>query len=119
MLSLNIAFGLFYLIVLAEGKADITLPNLIESIDITNCKSGKQVLDILPGASLTFYYSEAVNHRKNVSMKNENCHYELQTHTKQTNKLSERKKYGFNVYIDEMNLNGHQGDCKDYVKFEV
>ena len=27
--------------------------------------------------------------------------------------------YFFNVYINEMNLNGHQGDCKDYVKFEV
>ena len=52
-------------------------------------------------------------------MKNENCHYELQTHTKRNNKKSLRKGYGFNVYIDEMNLNGHQGDCKDYVKFEV
>jgi hypothetical protein len=56
MLSLSIIFGLFYLIVLAEGYYDSRLPNLIEYIDITNCKSGKQVLDIVPGASLTFYY---------------------------------------------------------------
>ena len=52
-------------------------------------------------------------------MKNEKCHYELQTHSNHNNKKSLRKRYGFNVYIDEMNLNGHQGDCKDYVKFEV
>ena len=56
MLSLSIIFGLVYLIVLAEGYYDSKLPNLIEYIDITNCKSGKQVLDIVPGASLTFYY---------------------------------------------------------------
>ena len=68
---------------------------------------------------LTCTFSETENHRKNVSMKNENCHYELQTHTKHNNKKSLRKRYGFNVYINEMNLNGHQGDCKDYVKFEV
>ena len=60
-------------------------------------------------------------------MKNENCHYELQTHTKYKNKKSLRKIYGFNVYIDEMNLDGideinpggYHRDCKDYVKFEV
>ena len=56
MLSLSIIFGLFYLIVLADADADVFLPNLIEYIDITNCESGKQVLDIVPGASLTFYY---------------------------------------------------------------
>ena len=56
MLFLSLIFGLFYLIVLAEGYYDSKLPNLIEYIDITNCKSGKQVLDIVPGASLTFYY---------------------------------------------------------------
>ena len=56
MLSLSIIFGLFYLIVLAEGYYDSKLPNHIEYIDITNCTSGKQVLDIVPGASLTFYY---------------------------------------------------------------
>lgn len=52
-------------------------------------------------------------------MKNEKCHYELQTHSDHSNKKSKRKDYGFHVYIDEMNLNGRQGDCKDYVKFEV
>ena len=52
-------------------------------------------------------------------MKNEKCHYELQTHSNHNNRREKRKSYGFNVYIDEMNLNGHQGDCKDYVKFEV
>jgi len=127
MLSLSVIFGLFYLIVLADADADVFLPHLIESIDITNCKSGKQVLDLVPGASLTFYYSETENYRKNVSMKNENCHYELQTHTKYNNKKSLRKLYGFNVYIDEMNLDGideinpggYHRDCKDYVKFEV
>ena len=56
MLSLSIIFGLFYLIVLAEGDYDSKHPNLIEYIDVTNCKSGKQELDIVPGASLTFYY---------------------------------------------------------------
>ena len=56
MLSLSIIFGLFYLIVLVEGDYDSKHPNLIEYIDVTNCKSGKQELDIVPGASLTFYY---------------------------------------------------------------
>ena len=56
MLSLSIIFGLFYLIVLAEGYYDTNHPNLIEYIDVTKCKSGKQELDIVPGASLTFYY---------------------------------------------------------------
>jgi len=119
MLSLSIIFGLFYLIVLAEGYYDTKHPNLIEYIDVTKCKSGKQVLDIVPGASLTFYYSEIENYRRNVSMTNEKCHYELQTHSDHDDKKSLRKKFGFHVYIDEMNLNGHQGDCKDYVKFEV
>ena len=45
MLSLSIIFGLFYLIVLAEGDYDSKHPNLIEYIDVTNCKSGKSISD--------------------------------------------------------------------------
>ena len=52
-------------------------------------------------------------------MRNEKCHYEIQTHSNHDNKKALREDFGFHVYIDEMDLNGHQGDCKDYVKFEV
>lgn len=118
MSAYKLIFGLLNLIGLfkisqqeVSSRQSKSYGDFVRDVNIKNCKSGKNVLTIHTGATRIFHFNET--EKTSLRYDDFECHYELEV------RKDIRHKYGFFVYIDEMHLNGKQGNCgEDYIRFE-